>query len=88
MTNKSLSVESAAQRFRLAAALKSLTSISTSQARDELAIMSPAPRIMELRRRGWDIRTDRVWIADSLGVPHLQAQYVLVSEPDPEEVPA
>ena len=49
-----------AQRFRLIHALLKRGHIDTIEARRELDILSPASRIMELRKR--DFKIDTVWI--------------------------
>lgn len=56
-------------------------SITTAEARDKLDIMSPAPRIMELRSFGYLINTvaDN-WISDH-GINHKGiARYVLTQK--------
>lgn len=69
-----------AQRQRLTAALIELDGITTIYAREVLGIMSPAPRVQELRARGFKIITERVDDTDSLGVIHRGvARYVLVA---------
>ncbi|MEY4589991.1 MAG: hypothetical protein RL497_2067 [Pseudomonadota bacterium] len=71
-----------AQQKRIAAHLRKYGRINTVYARDELGIMSPAPRIKELRNQGYKIKTLRISVADSLGVTHHGvADYVLISEP-------
>ncbi|KZY61353.1 MULTISPECIES: helix-turn-helix domain-containing protein [unclassified Oleiphilus] len=71
-----------AQRTRLLNALKERSNegVTTIYAREQLDIMSPAPRIMELREMDWDIRT--VWTTEenSRGYKHRNARYVLVNE--------
>lgn len=66
-----------AQRQRLLDYLREKGSICTSAAREHLGVMSPAPRVLELRREGWRIDTIMQRIADDAGVPHRQALYVI-----------
>lgn len=51
--------------------------VSTLFARDVLGIMSPAARIMELRRQGYLIVTGRALVVDGSGQPHRSAIYSL-----------
>ena len=64
------------QRKLVIEALLSADAVTTSELRD-LNIMMPAPRILELRRDGWPIRTTMVWSADQEGRMHRQARYSL-----------
>ncbi len=77
MTKKRSSNSNAAQRGRLLHYLKQHGSITTLQARQVLAVMSPAPRIKELRDLGYSIITNWVKGIDSAGVEHRQGLYVL-----------
>ncbi|MBL8451794.1 MAG: hypothetical protein JNK97_03540 [Zoogloea sp.] len=52
--------------------------VSTVFARETLGIMSPAARIMELRRQGHKIVTRAGRVVDAAGVSHRSAVYVLV----------
>ncbi|MDO9282744.1 MAG: helix-turn-helix domain-containing protein [Methylotenera sp.] len=67
------------QRLKLLDYLQEHGSITTAQARDDLDVMSPAPRIMELRRFGYLINTiSDSWISDH-GINHKGiARYVLM----------
>ncbi len=69
---------SRAQRLRIAAHLQAHGSITTIQARSIYGIMSPAPRVQELRRQGWNIRTQRIAAIDSLGVKHSGVGHYLL----------
>ena len=69
-----VSVES--QRARLRQYLECNGSCTTFEARQKLNIVSPAPRIMELREMGWSITTIRVRENDQSGRPHLIGKYV------------
>ena len=53
-------IDSGTQRARIARHLRETGGITTLFARNALFIMSPAARILELKRRGWDIVTHRV----------------------------
>jgi predicted HTH transcriptional regulator len=66
------------QRAKLLDYLKEHGSITTAQARELLDVMSPAPRIMELKARGYLIVTQfGHWISDH-GINHKGvARYVL-----------
>lgn len=80
-TKPSLNNTSAkAQRQRISAALIEQGSLTTLYARDTLGIMAPAPRVKELRERGWKVITERINATDSLGVLHHGvARYVLIA---------
>ena len=67
-----------AQRARLLNWLRTEGAIATTECRELLAIMSPAARVLELRRQGFDIRTLRRYVADGEGVIHCQGIYQLV----------
>ena len=66
------------QRAKLLDYLQEHGSITTAQARELLDVMSPAPRILELRRYGYLINTvSDSWISDH-GINHKGiARYVL-----------
>ena len=66
MTTKFTDNSAQNQRSKLLDWLFERGSISTSEARENLDIMSPAPRIMELKARGYIIVT----VADSWISPH------------------
>lgn len=51
--------------------------LTTLQAREQLDIMAPAARVMELRKRGYDIETVWVWDLSPCGKPHRVARYIL-----------
>lgn len=54
---------------------------TTIQLREQHGIMSPAPRVLELRERGYAIDTVRVLDATVDGIRHIAvAKYVLQSE--------
>lgn len=68
------------QRLKLLDWLLEKGAITTAQAREYLDIMSPAPRIMELRKVGYLINT--VWDSwtSEHGIKHRIARYVLVKK--------
>lgn len=66
-----------AQQARLLDALQMRAGVTTSDAREQLAVMHPAGRVRELRAKGFDVKTLMVWAADDAGVLHRQALYVL-----------
>ena len=66
------------QRLKLLDYLLEHNSITTSEAREKLDIMSPAPRILELKAKGYLIVTvPAEWVSD-YGINHKGvARYVL-----------
>jgi glucose-6-phosphate-specific signal transduction histidine kinase len=69
-----------AQRRRLLERLRA-GAVSTIQARRELDILHPAARVMELRKRGFEIETREAIEATQEGQRHRVALYVLRAEP-------
>ncbi|MEN9902547.1 MAG: hypothetical protein RL651_1211 [Pseudomonadota bacterium] len=65
------------QRERILDALRTHGAITTIEMRKYLDVMSPAPRIMELRRMGKRITTHWVKQATDSGKAHRVALYVL-----------
>lgn len=55
-------------------------SLTTLQARDELGIMSPASRVLELREQGHRIITHWTTSEDRTGTKHREAKYVLFNQ--------
>ena len=51
--------------------------LTTLQARERLDIMAPAARVMELRKRGHDIKTVWTWDLSPSGKAHRVARYIL-----------
>ena len=72
-----LSSETTAQRDRLLEALQD-GPLSTVEIREELDILSPAPRIRELRQDGYPIATMRENIKIGLNSHRGVARYVLL----------
>lgn len=68
---------SRSQRERLTEALCRMGAVTTIEARKYLDVMSPAPRIMELRRAGRPIKTLWVNQATDSGKMHRVGLYVL-----------
>ena len=68
------------QRLKILGWLFESGSITTSEAREHLDIMSPAPRIMELKRAGYLIVT--VWDnwTSEHNIKHRIARYVLTQK--------
>jgi hypothetical protein len=70
------------QRERILSALR-ICPTNTEELR-ALGIFQTTPRILELRRRGYDIRTELIEIYDRDGYPHRGvARYHLDGEPPP-----
>lgn len=68
----------ASQRGKLLEHLKQYGEVTTVTCRDAYGVMSPAARIMELRRAGYEIVTKRCVAYDTSGRRHPCASYVLV----------
>jgi hypothetical protein len=66
-----------AQCARLLNALREHGEVATSDAREILAIMSPAVRVHELRKQGHAIETRFRYITDAAGVEHRQGVYLM-----------
>jgi hypothetical protein len=74
-----------AQRARVIQALRTGAK-TTIQLREEWGVMSPAPRVLELRMSGYDIATVPVSASTVDGVLHRAvARYALLREPVPSE---
>ena len=71
----------AGQRQAILKWLQEQGSLTTIQVRDELGIMSPAARVMELRELGQPIVTHWTKTVDRIGTKHREAKYVLFSTP-------
>jgi Helix-turn-helix domain len=56
--------------------------VTTLAAREVLGIGSPAARILDLRKRGYLIQTQRSKDIDYQGRPHTVAMYVLLGGPE------
>ena len=65
------------QRLKLLDWLFEHGSITTAQAREKLDVMSPAPRIMELKRDGYLIVTLITSWTSVYGIKHRIGRYVL-----------
>lgn len=67
-----------AQRQAILDLLTQNGSMTTLDFRDS-GVFTPAPRISELRKQGWDIKTVRTTAIDHAGIKHLRvARYSLV----------
>lgn len=75
----SSSNDAAAQRLRVLDLLRSGPK-STLQLRRDGDVLAPAARILELKRRGFDILTQWVQQATDCGKVHRVALYVLLRE--------
>lgn len=76
LTKRLYGNSSASQRARLLKHFENCTHLSTLQAREELGILHPCGRIMELRKRGHQIETHWINEADNNGVLHRIGLYV------------
>lgn len=65
------------QRDRIMEGLKAHGALATIDMRRDLDVMSPAPRILELRRDGQPIQTEWVTQATDSGKLHRVGLYVL-----------
>ena len=73
------STSAATQRQQILAYMEEHGSITTYEAREDLGVASPAPRIKELRDRGYVIITLLQDLSDANGVIHPRsARYVLL----------
>ncbi|MBK8814865.1 MAG: helix-turn-helix domain-containing protein [Methylococcaceae bacterium] len=77
---KKVSSNTTLQQFRLLDFIHNFGSITTIQARDELDIMSPATRVMELRDKGYNIVTELITIDTVKGRHSKVAKYILLSD--------
>ncbi len=75
-SSNSTSTES--QRQAILERLQSFGSMTTLYAREVLGIMSPAPRVQELRENGHHIATHWTYETDVSGANHRQGKYVLL----------
>lgn len=66
------------QRMRILTWLEANGDLTTQQARVELDVMHPAARVMELRKRGFEIMTYWKDYPTSDGKFHRMAKYVLM----------
>lgn len=73
-------VSSAGQRVQILSYLKEHGSATTLEIRSKLHILSPAPRILELRAQGIEIDTVREHQPTPDGKKHCVARYVLQSK--------
>lgn len=71
--------EKSQQRALILDALRS-GPLTTIQARDQLAVLSPASRVMELRRAGYVIETRKVKAFDADGRAHRVGVYELIAD--------
>lgn len=69
----------AAQRVRLRDVLL-IAPRTTTELRNQYAIMHPGGRVMELRRQGYNIRLEWIEQYDAAGVQHRAGRYRLIPE--------
>lgn len=79
-TKDTLDISAATQRAQILDYLQRYGSATTLQIRDELHILSPAPRILELRAQGHKIITHWGNGTTPDNKVHRIARYVLLSE--------
>jgi len=72
-----MSKKSTNQRTKVLNYLREHKRASTLELRRDLGVMSPAPRVQELREMGFNIVTHSRWQRDEQGRPHKQGVYVL-----------
>ena len=86
LNKKLLDTSSSSQRNRILDWFSNIKPrLNTIEARDQLAIMSPASRILELRRKGYRITLHWIDEIDPLGVKHRIAQYVYMGRNEDEK---
>ncbi|HAU0282336.1 TPA: hypothetical protein JBF45_15455 [Legionella pneumophila] len=64
------------QRKRILEHFKKCPRLSTIQARNEYGVLHPGGRIMELRKKGYDIQTHWIYEPDSNGISHRIGLYI------------
>ncbi|HAU1183357.1 TPA: hypothetical protein JBI17_11520 [Legionella pneumophila] len=74
MHSYSNSIES--QQARILSHFKTCPRLSTIEARNKYGILHPGGRMMELRKKGYNIQTHWIYEADSNGVNHRVGLYV------------
>jgi len=79
-THGSDSNTTSSQRQRILKHLTEIGPVTTLEARQELDVMHPAARIMELRRRGHDIQAYRYVDCTDRGKSHRVPRYVLIKQ--------
>lgn len=84
--NQLIDVSAASQRAQILSHLKKYGSATTIEIRNELHILSPAPRVLELREQGISILTVRENQLTPDGKEHYVARYVLQSGIKSQEV--
>lgn len=68
-----------AQRARLIDLLK-IAPRTTTELRNRYSIMSPAARVLELRKQGHNITLDWIEQYDAAGIKHRAGRYCLIAE--------
>ena len=72
-------LSTAKQRHAILSYLQSGNRLTTLAAREELGIMHPAARVMELRKAGYNIVTNIRTGPDITGTRHQVAEYILLN---------
>lgn len=75
-----MSATTSSQREAILNWLLNVGSITTQEARENLEITSPAPRIFELKALGWRIETKMVEWRSHRGISHRIAKYILTGK--------
>jgi len=75
-----MSASTVSQRESLLSWLLNVGHITTQEARENLEITSPAPRIFELKALGWRIETKMVEWRSHRGITHKIAKYILTGK--------
>lgn len=78
-TGETIPQSCAKQRHAILSHLQQGNCLTTLCAREELGIMHPAARVMELRADGYNIVTHHRGEYDSTGTWHSVAEYVLMN---------
>jgi len=77
---RNYSNSASSQRTRILEHFSKCPRLSTMEAREELGVLHPSGRIMELRQKGHKIDMHWIKAPDSNGVIHRVGLYVLKSE--------
>lgn len=72
-------ISNARQRQLILEYLREHHRLTTLEARNKLGIMSPAPRVFELRKAGENIVTHYEWQTDAAGGQRWAGVYVLMT---------
>ncbi len=67
------------QRAKILKHIRTNGSLTTLEAREELGIMHPGGRVMELRKQGFEIETHWINEVDTAGKEHRTGRYLFAS---------